>query len=189
MWLNQAWLSQTLSNRVFHIELIGVSEDAVSVRLRSEIAQWLHLPLVTSAPQSTQPTVTLVCDVRSCLDEEGFSIDVAQDGNVCIESSSTRGLLYGFYAWLRDVGLKAEHSHTEIPDQKLRMINQWIKQMARLNEGMQENPSSTDDGEATFMQSSSTFLSAAQQMFFAVTYLEFATMRASLHLWESTPSA
>lgn len=125
MWLNQAWLSQTLANRVFHIELIGVSEDAVSLRLRSEIARWLHLPLVTSAPQSTQPTVTLVCDVRSCLDEEGFHIDVAQGGNVRIESSSTKGLLYGFYAWLRDVGLKAEHSHTEIPDQKLRMINQW----------------------------------------------------------------
>ena len=145
-WLHADDLRTQLSGRTVFVDLGSTREDAVSLRLRSEIAQWLGLSLVSSAQdasvvlritgeqqksrgqesQGSEASKQLDNGSRfsSSLSREGYAIDVDHSATV-ISSPTHVGLLYGFYAWLRDVGTRNEHSHTDQPDQSIRMVNQW----------------------------------------------------------------
>lgn len=140
-WLHADDLRTQLSGRTVFVDLGSTREDAVSLRLRSEIAQWLGLPLVSSA-QDASVVLRITGEQQevdgseaskqlnngsrfsASLSREGYAIDVDHSATV-ISSPTHVGLLYGLYAWLRDVGTRNEHSHADQPDQSIRMVNQW----------------------------------------------------------------
>ncbi|WP_223804485.1 alpha-glucuronidase [Lactococcus kimchii] len=115
MWLQKNKLKKLLSQEVFFLDL--VKEDAVSLRLRKELIEWLGLTVSTDRAQAT---IVLVVNPELSVNAEAYEIQ-----ENLIKGASSSGLLYGFYNFLRLKlrGKKLEESSE--PSQALRMINHW----------------------------------------------------------------
>lgn len=123
MWLNPSLIAKAVAGRTFGLDMGDVGEDAVSLRLRSEILEFLHSPIV----DSTEASVRLTTDCRDLESGEAFRI-TESDERTTIEGNTSIALMYGLYAWLRGIitGMKAFDSPVvEHPSQALRMIDHW----------------------------------------------------------------
>lgn len=115
MWLNQKILSQLLKNEVFYCEFDV--EDLITVRLRSELVNWLKVKLTDHKERAT-----ILLTVVPEIDENAEAYEVKEHK---ISGNSSRGLLYGFYAFLRLRLLDKKLSEKSTPQQAIRMINHW----------------------------------------------------------------
>lgn len=115
MWLQSSILKKRLTNEIFYVNL--EYEDKITIRLRSEICEWLGCQLTGEKSEAT-----VVLSVNSKLDDNLEAYEVKE--NEIIGSSSV-GLLYGFYAYLRLKLSGANLSEKSAPAQSLRMINHW----------------------------------------------------------------
>ncbi|QDK70965.1 alpha-glucuronidase [Lactococcus protaetiae] len=115
MWLNSSKIKDILKNEVFYCNFD--EEDSVTLRLRSEIVNWLGLKLTTK-----QELATIKLEIDNKLDKnlEAYQIKEQQ-----IRGTSSKGVLYGFYAYLRRKLIKLPLEETSAPQQALRMINHW----------------------------------------------------------------
>lgn len=115
MWLQSSILKKRLTNEIFYVNL--EYEDKITIRLRSEICEWLGCQLTGEKSEAT-----VVLSVNSKLDDNLEAYEVKE--NEIIGASSV-GLLYGFYAYLRLKLSGANLSEKSAPAQSLRMINHW----------------------------------------------------------------
>lgn len=115
MWLQSSILKKRLTNEIFYVNL--EYEDKITIRLRSEICEWLGCQLT-----GEKSAATVVLSVNSKLDDNLEAYEVKE--NEIIGASSV-GLLYGFYAYLRLKLSGANLSEKSAPAQSLRMINHW----------------------------------------------------------------
>ena len=115
MWLQFSILKKRLTNEIFYVNL--EYEDKITIRLRSEICEWLGCQLTGEKSEAT-----VVLSVNSKLDDNLEAYEVKE--NEIIGASSV-GLLYGFYAYLRLKLSGANLSEKSAPAQSLRMINHW----------------------------------------------------------------
>lgn len=98
------------------------AEDARTIRLRREIIGFLHQTIVCSEAAAT---IIVRMTRLGTLSDEAYRIRQEQ-GRVIIESQSSVGLVYGFYAYLRDIAVDGRvHERTSVPDQSIRMIDHW----------------------------------------------------------------
>ncbi len=143
MWLRASVMMRRANHQTFEVNVDATGEDAVSLRLRSEIVQWLRAPLVSDSAHATVILRTVTAQVADGLKlegpaaDEGWHIHVPalsehekgkSSDPVIIESPSTRGLLYGFYAWLEGTVPSASikpQDKISSPDQPIRMLDQW----------------------------------------------------------------
>ena len=115
MWLKSSALKERLAKEIFYVEV--AFEDKITLRLRSEISEWLGCQLTGEKSKAT-----VVLSVKSDLDENLEAYEIRE--NEIIGASSV-GLLYGFYAYLRIKLTGAKLSEKSAPNQALRMINHW----------------------------------------------------------------
>ncbi|WFR75210.1 alpha-glucuronidase [Lactococcus lactis] len=115
MWLKSSALKERLAKEIFYVEV--AFEDKITLRLRSEISEWLGCQLTGEKSKAT-----VVLSVKSNLDENLEAYEIRE--NEIIGASSV-GLFYGFYAYLRLKLTGAKLSEKSSPNQALRMINHW----------------------------------------------------------------
>lgn len=115
MWLKSSVLKERLAEEIFYVDM--AFEDKITLRLRSEISEWLGCQLTGEKSKAT-----VVLSVKSDLDDNLEAYEIRE--NEIIGASSV-GLLYGFYAYLRLKLTGAKLSEKSAPNQALRMINHW----------------------------------------------------------------
>ena len=115
MWLKSSALKERLAKEIFYVEV--AFEDKITLRLRSEISEWLGCQLTGEKSEAT-----VVLSVKSDLDDNLEAYEIRE--NEIIGASSV-GLFYGFYAYLRLKLTGAKLSEKSAPNQALRMINHW----------------------------------------------------------------
>ncbi|WP_353727459.1 hypothetical protein ABQ274_02500 [Lactococcus lactis] len=115
MWLKSSVLKERLTKEIFYVDV--TFEDKITLRLRSEISEWLGCQLTGEKSEAT-----MVLSVKSDLDDNLEAYEIRE--NEIIGASSV-GLLYGFYAYLRLKLTGAKLSEKSAPNQALRMINHW----------------------------------------------------------------
>lgn len=115
MWLKSSVLKERLTKEIFYVDV--TFEDKITLRLRSEISEWLGCQLTGEKSEAT-----VVLSVKSDLDDNLEAYEIRE--NEIIGASSV-GLLYGFYAYLRLKLTGAKLSEKSAPNQALRMINHW----------------------------------------------------------------
>lgn len=115
MWLKSSVLKEGLAEEIFYVEV--AFEDKITLRLRSEISEWLGCQLTGEKSKAT-----VVLSVKSELDDNLEAYEIRE--NEIIGASSV-GLLYGFYTYLRLKLTGAKLSEKSAPNQALRMINHW----------------------------------------------------------------
>ena len=115
MWLKSSVLKERLAEEIFYVDV--AFEDKITLRLRSEISEWLGCQLTGEKSKAT-----VVLSVKSDLDDNLEAYEIRE--NEIIGASSV-GLLYGFYAYLRLKLTGAKLSEKSAPNQALRMINHW----------------------------------------------------------------
>jgi alpha-glucuronidase len=115
MWLKSSVLKERLAKEIFYVEV--AFEDKITLRLRSEISEWLGCQLTGEKSEATE-----VLSVKNELDDNLEAYEIRE--NEIIGASSV-GLLYGFYAYLRLKLTGAKLSEKSAPNQALRMINHW----------------------------------------------------------------
>ncbi|MCT3086247.1 alpha-glucuronidase [Lactococcus lactis] len=115
MWLKSSVLKERLAKEIFYVDV--AFEDKITLRLRSEISEWLGCQLTGEKSKAT-----VVLSVKSDLDDNLEAYEIRE--NEIIGASSV-GLLYGFYAYLRLKLTGAKLSEKSSPNQALRMINHW----------------------------------------------------------------
>lgn len=115
MWLKSSVLKEGLAEEIFYVEV--AFEDKITLRLRSEISEWLGCQLTGEKSKAT-----VVLSVKSDLNDNLEAYEIRE--NEIIGASSV-GLLYGFYAYLRLKLTGAKLSEKSAPNQALRMINHW----------------------------------------------------------------
>lgn len=115
MWLKSSVLKERLAEEIFYVDV--TFEDKITLRLRSEISEWLGYQLTGEKSEAT-----VVLSVKSDLDDNLEAYEIRE--NEIIGASSV-GLLYGFYAYLRLKLTGAKLSEKSAPNQALRMINHW----------------------------------------------------------------
>lgn len=115
MWLKSSALKERLAKEIFYVEV--AFEDKITLRLRSEISEWLGCQLTGEKSKAT-----VVLSVKNELDDNLEAYEIRE--NEVIGASSV-GLLYGFYAYLRLKLTGAKLSEKSAPNQALRMINHW----------------------------------------------------------------
>lgn len=115
MWLKSSVLKERLAKEIFYVEV--AFEDKITLRLRSEISEWLGCQLIGEKSEATE-----VLSVKNELDDNLEAYEIRE--NEIIGASSV-GLLYGFYAYLRLKLTGAKLSEKSAPNQALRMINHW----------------------------------------------------------------
>lgn len=108
-------LERTAGQRDFYVEV--AFEDKITLRLRSEISEWLGCQLTGEKSKAT-----VVLSIKSDLDDNLEAYEIRE--NEIIGASSV-GLFYGFYAYLRLKLTGAKLSEKSAPNQALRMINHW----------------------------------------------------------------
>jgi Alpha-glucuronidase len=115
MWLKSSVLKERLAEEIFYVDV--AFEDKITLRLRSEINEWLGCQLTGEKSKAT-----VVLSVKSDLDDNLEAYEIRE--NEIIGASSV-GLLYGFYAYLRLKLTGDKLSEKSAPNQALRMINHW----------------------------------------------------------------
>ena len=115
MWLKSSVLEERLDKEIFYVDV--AFEDKITLRLRSEISEWLGCQLTGEKLKAT-----VFLSVKSDLDDNLEAYEIRE--NEIIGASSV-GLLYGFYAYLRLKLTGAKLSEKSAPNQALRMINHW----------------------------------------------------------------
>lgn len=115
MWLKSSVLKERLAEEIFYLDV--TFEDKITLRLRSEISEWLGCQLTGEKSKAT-----VFLSVESELDDNLEAYEIRE--NKIIGASSV-GLLYGFYAYLRLKLTGAKLSEKSSPNQALRMINHW----------------------------------------------------------------
>ncbi|WP_270331598.1 alpha-glucuronidase [Lactococcus lactis] len=115
MWLKSSVLKERLAEEIFYVDV--TFEDKITLRLRSEISEWLDCQLIEEKSEAT-----VVLSVKSDLDDNLEAYEIRE--NEIIGASSV-GLLYGFYAYLRLKLTGGKLSEKSAPNQALRMINHW----------------------------------------------------------------
>lgn len=132
MWLDPVALRPLTRADVYALDLHG-GEDLHSLRLRGEILELTGGRLASGAgcEGESQANVVLAslastdCGLES---DDAFRMSRA-DGVLHIEGNTSLALLYGFYAYLRDLVLgrvvRDGESRTESPAQPMRMIDHW----------------------------------------------------------------
>ena len=115
MWLQFSILKKRLTNEIFYVNL--EYEDKITIRLRSEICEWLGCQLTG---ERSEATVVLSVDCKLDVNLEAYEVKENE-----IIGTSSVGLLYGFYAYLRLKLSGANLSEKSAPAQSLRMINHW----------------------------------------------------------------
>ncbi|WP_195228758.1 alpha-glucuronidase [Lactococcus lactis] len=115
MWLKSSVLKEGLAEEIFYVDV--AFEDKITLRLRSEISEWLGCQLTGEKSKAT-----VVLSVKSDLNDNLEAYEIRE--NEIIGASSV-GLLYGFYAYLRIKLTGAKLSEKSAPNQALRMINHW----------------------------------------------------------------
>lgn len=115
MWLQSSILKKRLTNEIFYVNL--EYEDKITIRLRSEICEWLGCQLTG---ERSEATVVLSVDCKLDVNLEAYEVKENE-----IIGTSSVGLLYGFYAYLRLKLSGANLSEKSAPAQSLRMINHW----------------------------------------------------------------
>ncbi|MDG4965220.1 alpha-glucuronidase [Lactococcus lactis] len=115
MWLKSSVLKERLAKEIFYVDM--AFEDKITLRLRSEISEWLGCQLTGEKSKAT-----VVLTVKSDLDDNLEAYEIRE--NEIIGASSV-GLLYGFYAYLRLKLTGGKLSEKSAPNQALRMINHW----------------------------------------------------------------
>lgn len=115
MWLKSSALKERLAKEIFYVEV--AFEDKITLRLRSEISEWLGCQLTGEKSKAT-----VVLSIKSDLDDNLEAYEIRE--NEIIGASSV-GLFYGFYAYLRLKLTGAKLSEKSAPNQALRMINHW----------------------------------------------------------------
>lgn len=122
-WLNRETVRQSFGDATFAFKQMDLTVGAtIALRLRQEIVEWLGCPVIADSQKATV-VLTLVPDSFSS--DEAFQIH--QEGAQTIIAARTdRGLLYGFYALIRQrvMGTK-DVTLASTPDQSLRMIDHW----------------------------------------------------------------
>ncbi len=115
MWLKRSTLVKLLENEVFCLDV--ASEDLVILRLRSELVDFLKAKVTTNQAKAT---VILSIDTTISENDEAYEIEAQK-----IVGRSSKGLLYGFYAFLRLKLTGEKLSEKSEPQQAIRMINHW----------------------------------------------------------------
>jgi len=124
MDFDRTWLTektvQTVAEKVFYFAGLP-NEDAVSLRLRQEITEFV------GAQISTDETAA---DIIIAVGQTNFESDEAYQladnaGVITISGNTTKAVLYGFYALLRRIATKQDLNVTSAPAQSIRMINHW----------------------------------------------------------------
>lgn len=115
MWSQSSILKKRLTNEIFYVNL--EYEDKITIRLRSEICEWLGCQLTG---ERSEATVVLSVDCKLDVNLEAYEVKENE-----IIGTSSVGLLYGFYAYLRLKLSGANLSEKSAPAQSLRMINHW----------------------------------------------------------------
>ncbi|ABX75554.1 Alpha-glucuronidase [Lactococcus lactis subsp. lactis NCDO 2118] len=115
MWLKSSVLKERLAEEIFYVDV--AFEDKITLRLRSEISEWLGCQLTGEKSKAT-----VVLSVKSDLDDNLEAYEIRE--NEIIGASSV-GLLYGFYTYLRLKLTGGKLSEKSAPNQALRMINHW----------------------------------------------------------------
>ncbi|XOW22696.1 hypothetical protein QK911_09795 [Lactococcus lactis] len=86
MWLKSSVLKERLFEEIFYVDV--AFEDKITLRLRSEISEWLGCQLTGEKSKAT-----VVLSVKSDLDDNLEAYEIRE--NEIIGASSV-GLLYGF---------------------------------------------------------------------------------------------
>lgn len=122
MWLNDEVVGEAVKGLSFAVAN-KLNENAVSLRLRSEIVEFLGRPLVSD---SESANVIFAIGDAGLDDDEAFRITVTSAGQTRIEANRANGALYGLYAWIRRVAAGRQvDGVVESPSQSIRMIDQW----------------------------------------------------------------
>lgn len=122
-WLNQTAIRQEFSDETFAFKQMDLKPgDAVTLRLREEITEWLHRPVLADDHQAT---IVFALAPDNFATTEAFQI-VQAAGQTTITAQGPAGLIYGFYALIRQrlTGTK-QVTLASAPDQALRMIDHW----------------------------------------------------------------
>ncbi|KAB8291931.1 alpha-glucuronidase [Bifidobacterium avesanii] len=129
MWLDPAVLRPLTRTDVYALDLRG-GEDRRSIRLRGEILELTGGRLASGVGDDggVRPNVVLAAGGCGLADDDAFRMSRA-DGVLRIEGNTSLALLYGFYAYLRDLVLgrvvREGDGRTESPSHPMRMIDHW----------------------------------------------------------------
>ncbi len=122
MWLQQDVLCNSIPDCLWCI--VCDNEDTQSIRLRREIVVFLRRQLTTH-PQDAGVVLRSGSSVCGIDNADGYRI-CTESGKVTIESPSNRGLLYGLYAYVRNLQITQEGGTVvSSPNQSVRMIDHW----------------------------------------------------------------
>lgn len=121
MWLNDKHVRQVTHGMRFCIRETS-SENICTLRLRSEIVQWLERPLVSDINDAD---VIIDIDSKNSGSKGEFTIRTEHD-RIVIDGHDAAGALYGFYTMLRrlSLGQQIAQFHSQ-PKQPIRMIDHW----------------------------------------------------------------
>ncbi|MDR3191034.1 MAG: alpha-glucuronidase [Lactobacillaceae bacterium] len=124
MDFDRTWLTETtvkaVAQKVFYFDNLP-TEDAVSLRLRKEITEFVNATISTD--KATANVIISVGQTNFDSDEAYQLSDAA--GVITIAGNTTNAALYGFYALIRRLANKQDLNVTSAPAQSIRMINHW----------------------------------------------------------------
>jgi alpha-glucuronidase len=120
-WLNSEFIQNNFAGKKFYI-FQSMFNDEVSVRIRTEIVEWLGALLIDS-----QDDADVILKVEGGLvdDDEGY--EIKEDFHtVTISANTPVGALYGIYGLVRlTITNQKINEYYSGPSQSIRMINQW----------------------------------------------------------------
>ena len=130
MWLTEGAVDAAARGRVFCVDNAG-AEDASSLRLRSEIVDFMKRPLVSDPSEAD--VVLRIGYADAGLDGgEAFRIRRAGTSaeSIVIEGNTAVSTLYGLYAWIRRIATgegvpEGPEVYASAPQQAMRMIDHW----------------------------------------------------------------
>ncbi|MDR2661307.1 MAG: alpha-glucuronidase [Lactobacillaceae bacterium] len=120
LWLNSQNLKH-MNNQKFYFDN-SIDYDEISIQLRIEIIEILKASIVNDPSKAS---VILSLEENDSLQNEGYIIN-QNENNITISSSTTKGLMYGYYGFLRRLSNNETLKNIiSVPSQSIRMINHW----------------------------------------------------------------
>lgn len=122
-WLNRNAIREEFSDETFAFKQMDLnSGDAIALRIHKEIIEWLKRPILDDYQQAT---IIFTLEKNGLASDDAFRL-VSNQSSMVISAQSQSGLLYGFYALIRERMLgKKNIRMVSAPDQTLRMIDHW----------------------------------------------------------------